>query len=135
MRWLIIIGALLTLLAWLQPVRHAPVLDWLAGCWHDPEHQSTRLIFSKPCDHGVTGLLITDSDTTVLAIAPSGQLTVRNLGASLSQNNPAQELPLLEQGPQQLHYNHVSLRYLNARTESCELQLEIGGHTLRLQPD
>lgn len=138
MRWLIIIGvlgALLTLLAWLQPVSHAPSLDWLAGSWHDPEHESTRLIFTKPCDRGVTGLLTTDRNTTVLAIEPGGELTLRQLGNGLSQNNPPQQLPLLEQAPRQLRYNHVSLRYLNARTDSCELLLEVNGQTLRFQPD
>jgi hypothetical protein len=135
MRWLIILGLLLTLLAWLQPASQTPRLDWLAGSWHDPEHESTRLIFSKPGDRGVTGLLTTESDTTVLAIDPNGELTLRQLGACLSQNNPVQQLHLLERSARQLRYNHVSLRHLNARTESCELQLELNGRTLRLQPD
>lgn len=135
MRWLLLITALLVLLIWLHPVRQNPSLDWLAGSWHDPQNQATRLIFTKPCQHGVTGLLLLGQDTTVLAIEPDGHLTMRVLGRNLSRNNQPQQFTPLEQGPQQLRYSQLGLHYFNARTEGCELELQFQGQTLRLQPD
>lgn len=136
MRWFtLIIAALLVLLACLLPRGQALNLDWLAGAWHDPDHPATRLIFSKPCQQGLTGLLSDEHGVTVFVIAAGGQLSLRSLGPKLTQNAAPVQLPLLSRGPLELHYQHLTLRYLNARIEGSQLILEQDGHVLRLQPD
>lgn len=125
----------LLLLACLGPARQPPGLDWLAGSWHDPEHQSTRLVFTRPCEHGVTGVLSEDGDTTVLAIQPDGRLSLRHLGSNLSRNSPTQEFNLLSQRPLELRYEHISFHYVSGRNEGSELLLQRDGQNLRLRPD
>lgn len=125
----------LLLLAWLYTPDEKPNLSWLQGGWHDPEHPSTRLIWTSGQGGGALGLLTSEGRTMVLSIATDGRLSVRDLGPHLTENSPLQEQPLLEQGPQELTYGHAHLSYLNTRTDSGALQLEWKGARWNLQRD
>ncbi len=126
----------LALLACLhRPPAEKPNLAWLEGCWHDPEHPSTRMIWTSSPEGGGLGLLSNETWNLVLSIAPNGRLVVRNLGPQLTENSPPQEQPLLQQGPQELFYRQARLSYLNTRTTRGALLVEWNGACWRLRHD
>jgi hypothetical protein len=125
----------LLLLARLYSPDSQPHLHWLEGGWHDPDHESTRLVWTQTEEHGALGVLTCEQQTIVLAIAPNGHLTTRALGPKLESNGPPKQQALLEQGPQDLRYRHASLRYLSSRNDAPELQLKLNGASLRLHRD
>lgn len=136
MRRLILLFTLpLILLAGLYTPDSKPEFQWLYGCWHDPEHPSTRLLWTATSEQGAIGLLTSQDQTAVFRIAADGRLTIRNLGAHLSDTSPPREQRLLEQAPQELSYPHVQLRYLSTRTDRERLQLDWNGHALSFQKD
>lgn len=125
----------LLLLACLYTPDARPDLHWLSGAWHDPDHPSTRLIWTRSPDQGVLGLLTSESQTLVISITSDGLLNCRNLGPHLTENSPLQQEPLLSHGPQELHYRNAHLSHLSPRTDSDALQFDWKGDCWRLQRD
>lgn len=125
----------LLLLARLFSPSPKPDLYWLDGCWHDPDNESTRLIWTRTADQGALGLLTCGRQTTLLAIASDGRLTLRELGPGLEDTRPLRRQPLLGQGAQELNYRQVCLRYQKSRTDKGELQIKLDHASFRLQRD
>lgn len=112
-----------------------PDLAWLYGGWHDPDHESTRMVWTRTGENQALGLFTSESHSAVLSIDSGGQLTVCNLSKRLEQNTPPALFPLRERSPRGLEYQHFALHYLNSRSDSDELEVTWLGNPMRLRRD
>jgi len=135
MRRLLLCLIPLWLLSRLYTPSHRPDLNWLDGCWHDPDHPAVRLLWTQTDSLGARGLFTSDKQTTVLWVERDGRLIVRELGPRLNDGGPAQQQSLVHQGPQELSYRNVTLRYLNSRSDSAEFLLNLNGKSWALKRD